>query len=82
MSVSLSSNGTIVLEGDCGNEEAEILLQLLVSAPGATVDWRLCTAADSAVIQILLAASPPMQGPPAGSDLARWVSPALAGGSR
>jgi len=77
VSVSLSASGTIVLEGECPNEEAEFLLQLLLSAPGAAVDWRLCTAAHSAVIQVLLAATPAMLGPPAGAALARWVEPLI-----
>jgi hypothetical protein len=78
MSVSISASGTIVLTGDCMSEEAESLLQLLLSTPGATVDWRLCTSAHSAVIQILIAAAPPLQGPPACSALAQWVAPALS----
>jgi hypothetical protein len=73
MSISLTASGKILLEGECAHEEAEQLLQLLLSTPGAVVDWRACTSAHSAVIQVLLAAMPPMLGPPAGPALARWV---------
>jgi hypothetical protein len=78
MSVSLGADGHIVLTGDCPNEEAELLLQMLVAAPGATVDWRQCTNAHAAVIQVLMAARPEFIGPPAGDALARWVQPHVA----
>ena len=78
MSIALSAGGTIVLEGECLNDEAEVLLQLLLSTPEAVVDWRLCTALHSAVIQVLLVAAPPMLGPPAGAALKRWVEPVIA----
>jgi hypothetical protein len=74
VSVHPASNGTIVLEGSCPDDDAERLLQLLMSTPGAVVDWRLCETAHSAVIQVLLAVRPPLQGPPAGEALARWVA--------
>lgn len=77
MSVSLAAGGAIVLEGPCSSEDAEPLLQLLLSNPTAQVDWRLCTTAHSAVLQVLLAAKPPMLGPPENPALARWMSPIL-----
>lgn len=78
MSISLTASGKILLEGECPHEEAEQLLQLLLSTPGAVVDWRPCTFAHSAVIQVLLAATPPMLGPPAGAALARWLHSYMA----
>ncbi len=80
MSVSRAANGSIVLAGACPNEDAEPLLQLLLETPAAPVDWRRCTAAHSAVIQLLLAARPVVQGPPANAALARWVAPAIDAG--
>ena len=77
MTISRAPGGAIILQGDCSNEEAESLLQLLLAAPGAEVDWRLCTSAHSAVVQVLLAAAPPLRGPPANEGLARWVGPAV-----
>ena len=35
MSISLTASGKILLEGECPHEEAEQLLQLLLSTPGA-----------------------------------------------
>jgi hypothetical protein len=82
MSISLSSSGTILVEGACPSEDAEPLLQLLLSTPGAVVDWRHCSAAHSAVVQVLMAARPIMLGPPAGAALARWMNSVVAGDSR
>ena len=63
MSISLTASGKILLEGECPHEEAEQLLQLLLSTPGAVVDWRPCTSAHSAVIQVLLAPRHPCWDP-------------------
>jgi hypothetical protein len=78
MTVELSTNGMVVLSGDCPHEEAEVLLQHLLAAPGATVDWRDCQTAHTAMIQLLMAARPKLLGPPAGAVLQRWVQPLLA----
>ena len=56
--------GTIVLEGHCASGDAEELLQLLLAAPSADVDWRACEGAHTAVVQVLLAARRPLRGPP------------------
>jgi hypothetical protein len=81
MSVSLDSRGTILLEGACVNEDAEALVQLFLSNSGAIVDWRGCTSAHSAVVQVLLAAGTTPQGPASGTHLARWVEPVLRSAS-
>ncbi len=78
MSIYMTAGGTIVMEGACLSEDAETLLQLLQSAPKAIVDWRLCSAAHSAVIQVLMVAGPSMLGPPAGAALARWAAQIIA----
>jgi hypothetical protein len=77
MSVELSASGTIELTGECESDDAEVLLQHLLATPAATVDWRGCESAHSAVIQVLLAARPPFLGPPAGESLKRWIAPLL-----
>jgi len=77
MTVQRSASGTIVLDGSCPNEDAELLLQLLLETPGARVDWRACRGAHSAVIQVLLVARPLVLGPPADAALSRWVAPLI-----
>jgi hypothetical protein len=77
MTVRLTTQGEIVLEGACPSEDAEILLQHLTATPAAQVDWRACELAHTAVIQVLMAANPKLLGPPAGSVLRDWVSPIL-----
>lgn len=77
MSVRLAGDGVIVLEGSCGSEDAEMLLQQCLEHPGATVDWRSCDAAHAAVVQVLMASGAPLQGPPRGGFLREVVEPAL-----
>jgi hypothetical protein len=77
MSVYVEADGTIVLQGVCGSDDAEPLLQGLLSASEAVVDWHQCSAAHSAVLQVLAAASPILRGTPRGAELARWADPAL-----
>lgn len=79
MTIQMSPAGTIVLEGSCPSEEAEVLVQLLLADPEAHVDWRACEAAHSAVIQVLLAAKPMILGPPANESLRKWIEPLLGG---
>lgn len=74
MSVARSADGTVVLAGDCGVEEAEPLLQMLVATPGASLDWRLCTRLHTAVIQVVLAAKPRLTGPCGDAFVEAWLS--------
>jgi hypothetical protein len=78
VTVELRADETIALEGLCPSEDAEALLQLLTASPTALVDWRGCESAHTAVIQVLLAAKPRLQGPPMGAFLNEWVAPLLA----
>jgi hypothetical protein len=78
MTVRFTTQGEIVLEGACCSEDAEILLRNLIAMPAAQVDLRACESAHTAVIQVLLAATPKMLGPPAGAALRDWVYPILA----
>lgn len=77
MTVRAGSEGFIELTGTCPSADAEPLLQLLLASPRATVDWRDCRGAHTAVIQVLMAARPRLLGPPADARLAEWVAPAM-----
>ena len=69
MTVRLSADGTIELDGICSVEDADALQKHMLTTPRAVVDWRTCTYAHSAVIQILIAFKPVLRGPPAGDSL-------------
>jgi len=71
--------GCIELVGACPSEDAEPLLQLLLADRGATVDWRECRSAHTAVVQVLMAVKPELIGPPAEAGLKDWVAPAITG---
>jgi len=75
MTVAMSSDGTIRLEGICADADAEPLLRLLVEHRDAAIDWRGCTGAHSAIIQVLLAAGVNPLGPPANAFLRDHVAP-------
>jgi hypothetical protein len=77
MTVQLSADGVIGLEGICASEDAEALLQYLLASPAAPIDWRACESAHTAVIQVLMAAKPKLLGPPAGPVLRDWLQPIL-----
>ena len=80
MTVRLTEGGEIELAGDCPGEEAEALLRHLISAPGATVDWRGCDHAHTAVVQVLMASGARLRGPPRSRFLTQWVEPLLGAG--
>jgi hypothetical protein len=80
MTVRAGAAGHIELLGTCPGADAEPLLQLLLADPGATVDWRACLGAHTAVVQVLMAARPRLLGPPADACLRDWVAPAVTGG--
>lgn len=75
MTVRVLTDGTIELRDSCPADDAEPLLQYLIAAPEAPVDWRSCVAAHAAVIQVLLAARPALNGPPAGEFLRQHIEP-------
>jgi hypothetical protein len=81
LTVKLSADGTIELEGRCTLEDAEVLQRELLAHAGATVDWRACHAAHTAVVQVLIAARPPIVGPPASDFLRMHVEPLLSASS-
>ena len=78
MTVQIAAGGCIELVGACPGEDAEPLLQLLLADRGATVDWRDCRGAHTAVVQVLMAVRPELLGPPADARLRDWVAPALS----
>lgn len=77
MTVLSSTEGAIVLEGSCSGEDAEILVQQLMTAPTASVDLRRCESAHAAVIQVLMAFKPALLGPAPDTPMWRWVYPVL-----
>lgn len=82
MTVSLEGN-IIRLEGRCRIEDAEILLARLIENPGCTVDLSDCASIHTALVQLLLAFSPPLSGIPGDPTLQSWLVPLLesAGGT-
>lgn len=65
----------IVLAGDCGVEEAETLLSLLIDAPDLHIDLSACGRLHTAVAQVLIAARRPVFGKPLNSFVAERVLP-------
>lgn len=63
MTVNRNDKNTIVLDGACGVEDAEPLLQMLMELPGPTVDLRSCQSLHTAVFQVLFNVQPRLIGP-------------------
>jgi hypothetical protein len=64
---------TVVLKGTCAADEAEVLLQLLVDTPAASVDWRQCEQLHTAVVQVILAGKPRLIGPCGDAWVEKWL---------
>ena len=77
MTVRVTTAGCIELVGSCPSADAETLLEHLLTDPAATVDWRECQGAHTAVVQVLMAVKPKLLGPPANAGLRDWVAPAI-----
>ena len=77
MTVRVSTDGTIELDGVCPIEDAEKLQHYLLANREAVVDWRSCSSAHTAVIQILLAAKPPLRGPAQSDFLRNHLDPLM-----
>ncbi len=60
-----------------GVEEAEILLEWLHNHPKGKVDLTPCTHLHTAVLQVLMAARPPVIALPSDMLLAGWLDSAL-----
>ena len=74
MSVSVAEDRTVLLQGVCALEDAEVLLRCLAVDPEAGVDWSACEQAHTAVIQVLLATKVRIVGFPTNSFLRDHLS--------
>ena len=77
MTVRVDDQGKIVVSGQSTAADAEDLLRFLLQNRSAVVDWRGCSSAHCAVIQVLLAARPELLGPPADHFLQDYVEALL-----
>jgi hypothetical protein len=77
MTVRRSDHGTLVLEGDCPVEDAEVLLQLLQTGPAVALDWTKCRQMHTAVLQVILASRIVPQGPCGDALVRQWLAPKL-----
>jgi len=66
-------DGAILLEGACPVDEAETLLEMLLTHPGVPVDWSACRHLHTAVLQVMMASGRAIQGQPDDPFLAGWV---------
>lgn len=69
--------GRLLLGPVCPVDDAEGLLEQLLTHPEAPVDLSGCTHLHTAVAQVLLAARPGIEGEPASDFLKRWIAPLL-----
>lgn len=81
MSVAMQ-DGAIAVGGDCGVEEAETLLRLLLEHPLAPVDLAGAGRLHTALVQVLLATRRSVQGALPASFLGTWVLPQVLDGER
>jgi hypothetical protein len=77
MSVRLDGN-VIVLEGACRVEDAEPLLGWLQADRSLAVDLTDAEQLHAAVLQVLMALSPVLQGTPKDTFIRDWITPALS----
>jgi hypothetical protein len=77
MTVSLR-DGIVFLEGHAPVEDAATLAQHLALQRQAPVDWSECDSKHAAVLQVLLAARPPLRGAPRDVFLLTHLAPLLA----
>jgi hypothetical protein len=71
------SDDVIFLEGSCPVEDAEPLLVFLQEQPDRHVDLSACTRAHTAVVQVLMTATPPLSGLDPQGFLQQWIVPNL-----
>jgi len=79
MTVRRDQAGGISLEGDCGAEDAETLLQMLLETPEVPIDWTRCGELHTAVVQVFFAAKPRFSGLCGDIWLRRWLQGHQAG---
>jgi hypothetical protein len=73
-----SADGTLVLEGVCPVEDAEVLLQLLQTNPVAVLDWTPCRQLHTAVLQVVLASGLVPLGPCGDGLVDQWLARKLS----
>jgi len=73
----LLKDGSIVLTGDCGVEEAETLVGLIQGNPGTVVNVGDAGTVHTALWQVLLALAPEVTGEPRDPFIRRWIAPGL-----
>lgn len=72
MSVALKHNAIVVV-GDCGVEQAEMLLDLIISNPDAAVDVSAAGSLHTALWQVMFASRPSISGNPPDAFIRKWV---------
>jgi hypothetical protein len=77
MTVRLVGDTTIELDGVCPIEDADVLLQHLLAAPFAAIDWRSCDGAHTSVVQLMLVSKAELIGPPRSKFLRNVIESAL-----
>lgn len=75
MTVGRQDPGTVVLEGSCGVEDAEPLLQMLMEPTVPAVDWRSCRSLHTAVFQVIFNIRPRLIGPCGDAWVETWLAP-------
>ncbi len=78
MTVRSADNETLVLEGTCPVEDAEVLLQLLQTKPAAALDWTPCRQLHTAVLQVVLASGLVPLGPCGDALVEQWLAAKLS----
>jgi hypothetical protein len=77
VTVRRSDDGTLLLEGVCPIEDAEVLLQLLQTGPAVALDWTKCRQMHTAVLQVILASGMIPQGLCGDALVRQWLAPKL-----
>ena len=79
MTITRGDTGTVILEGACAVEDAELLLQMLQSGPAAVIDWTRCSQLHTAVLQVILASGITPVGLCGDAWVAQWIASKLSG---
>ena len=77
MTVRLVGDTVIELDGVCSMEDADVLLQHLLAAPLAAIDWRCCDGAHTSVVQLMLVSKAELIGPPRSEFLRNFIGSSL-----
>jgi hypothetical protein len=74
MAISYSET-TVVIDGECGVEEAMPMLEFLQGHATARIDLRACTNLHSASLQVVMAVADRIASLPEEKFLSRWLTP-------